>query len=155
MVNRKAPGQGPLSVLHSKRVYLLLYPVLSGHRRRRKGEFRVGKTRRKQRAEGQPVTSWVPPDWPPEPPTPAEESVTSDLIENTAQPAKVSAKGPAPGPRPPSHLRPRLAAEASGTSQASIYRLIKDGKIDARKFGRTTLVNMASLDAYIASLPKA
>ena len=46
------------------------------------------------------------------------------------------------------------AAQVSGISRARIYTLIGDGKIDARKVGRKTLVLAGSLQRFIDSLPR-
>src|SRR5262245_11300155 len=40
-------------------------------------------------------------------------------------------------------------------SRANAYKLIGDGKIIARKLGSRTLIDLQSLDAYLASLPSA
>ena len=48
-------------------------------------------------------------------------------------------------------------AEASarlGCSRGTLYKLLGAGSIDARKLGRSTLVIVSSLDAFIAALPR-
>jgi excisionase family DNA binding protein len=40
-------------------------------------------------------------------------------------------------------------------SRAHVYKLLADGKIVARKLGSRTLIDLASLDAYLSSLPEA
>lgn len=45
------------------------------------------------------------------------------------------------------------AVKATGMSRTAIYEALKRGKIKARKCGRRTLVSVASLDEYLASLP--
>lgn len=47
------------------------------------------------------------------------------------------------------------AVRLTGISKSEFYRLLADGKIPARKSGRTTLVMMADLRAYLDSLPVA
>ena len=44
-------------------------------------------------------------------------------------------------------------AELTGLSKSSIYRLWREGRIQFRKLGRTTLVDWATVRAYIESLP--
>lgn len=56
-------------------------------------------------------------------------------------------------PIKPSHLPIPGAVAYSGSSRTSIYEALKLGKIEAKKCGRRTLVSVASLDAYLASLP--
>lgn len=46
------------------------------------------------------------------------------------------------------------AARISGISRSRIYTLIGDGKIDARKIGRRTVVLTESVKRYIDSLPR-
>ena len=45
-------------------------------------------------------------------------------------------------------------AQISGISRARIYILIGEGKIDARKVGRRTLVLAESVQQFIDSLPR-
>ncbi len=45
------------------------------------------------------------------------------------------------------------AVQYSGMSRTSIYAALKMGKLEAKKCGRRTLISVASLDAYLASLP--
>lgn len=47
------------------------------------------------------------------------------------------------------------AQEATGLGRTSIYKEISNGKLDARKAGRRTLITAASVQAYVASLPTA
>ena len=54
----------------------------------------------------------------------------------------------------PLALAPAAAAQYLSISKRSLSRLIADGKIAARKQGPRTLVDVASLKAYYASLPK-
>jgi excisionase family DNA binding protein len=51
-------------------------------------------------------------------------------------------------------LSPRDAAVFLAVSKRTLTRLIADKKIEARKSGPRTLVDVASLKAYYASLPK-
>jgi excisionase family DNA binding protein len=53
----------------------------------------------------------------------------------------------------PLALAPRDAAAFLSISKRSLSRLIRNGKIEARKHGPRTLVDVASLKAYYASLP--
>jgi excisionase family DNA binding protein len=53
----------------------------------------------------------------------------------------------------PLALSPRAAAAFLSISKRSLSRLIRAGKIEARKHGPRTLVDVASLKAYYASLP--
>ena len=41
-----------------------------------------------------------------------------------------------------------------GIGRTSLYRLIAEGKIDARKFGKKTLILRESADRFLASLAK-
>ncbi len=54
----------------------------------------------------------------------------------------------------PLALSPREAAAFLSISKRSLSRLIGAGKIEARKAGPRTLVDVASLRAYYESLPK-
>ena len=57
-------------------------------------------------------------------------------------------------PVEPLALSPREAAAFLSVSKRTLTRLITDRKIEARKSGPRTLVDMASLKAYYARLPK-
>ncbi len=54
----------------------------------------------------------------------------------------------------PLALSPRDAAAFLSISRRSLSRLIRAGRIEARKAGPRTLVDVASLKAHYASLPK-
>jgi excisionase family DNA binding protein len=54
----------------------------------------------------------------------------------------------------PLALSPREAAAYLGISKRTLSRLIRTGKIEARKAGPRTLVDVASLKAHYQSLPK-
>jgi len=54
----------------------------------------------------------------------------------------------------PLALPPAEAAGYLGISKRSLSRLISEGKIEARKHGPRTLVDVASLKAHYLSLPK-
>ena len=54
----------------------------------------------------------------------------------------------------PLALSPRDAAQFLSISKRSLSRLIRARKIEARKHGPRTLVDVASMKAYYASLPK-
>jgi excisionase family DNA binding protein len=47
------------------------------------------------------------------------------------------------------------AVKASGLGRTSIYGLIAEGKLEARKAGGRTLIPAASLRSYLANLPQA
>lgn len=47
------------------------------------------------------------------------------------------------------------APAATGLSRSAIYRAAAEGKIKLLKNGRSTLVDMASVRAFLASLPDA
>jgi excisionase family DNA binding protein len=53
----------------------------------------------------------------------------------------------------PLALSPRDAAAFLSVSKRTLTRLIADKKIEARKSGPRTLIDVASLKAYYASLP--
>lgn len=55
----------------------------------------------------------------------------------------------------PAYLPPRLACERYGWSNSTFYRLLGDGAIKAKKDGRHVMVDIASCEAYVASLPDA
>jgi excisionase family DNA binding protein len=54
----------------------------------------------------------------------------------------------------PRFARMKVACQYSGYGQSKMYELIRSGKIAAVKDGRTTLVDLDSVDRYHASLPK-
>lgn len=47
----------------------------------------------------------------------------------------------------------QTAATRSGISRSKIYEAIRDGKLIAVKFGRSTLIREADLQDFLASLP--
>ncbi len=47
------------------------------------------------------------------------------------------------------------AARALGIGRSSIYRLIADGKLEARALGGRTVIPAKSMHAFVASLPSA
>jgi hypothetical protein len=52
-------------------------------------------------------------------------------------------------------VSPRQFGEIFSISRPTVYKLIAEGKIDARKFGAfKTVINVASGNAYYDSLPK-
>ena len=55
----------------------------------------------------------------------------------------------------PIAMPPADAAKFLGIGRRSLSRLIHDRKVAARKSGRRTLVDRASLETYYASLPAA
>jgi hypothetical protein len=57
--------------------------------------------------------------------------------------------------RQPLAQRIAEASSISGLSRSGIYREAANGRIVLLKHGRTTLVDMASLRAFLASLPRA
>jgi len=54
----------------------------------------------------------------------------------------------------PLALSPRDAAAFLSVSKRTLTRLIADKKVEARKSGPRTLIDVASLKAYYAALPK-
>ena len=50
---------------------------------------------------------------------------------------------------------PREVQQMLSLSNATVYRLINSGKVDARRLGGRTLITRESVDALLASLPKA
>lgn len=56
---------------------------------------------------------------------------------------------------PPISMTLKDASAACGLGQTKLYELIGQGKLDARKAGRRTLIMSASLKRYIESLPSA
>jgi hypothetical protein len=50
-------------------------------------------------------------------------------------------------------VRPKDAAEMSGISESKIYELMLAGQLSALKCGSATLITIASIEAYLASLP--
>ena len=45
------------------------------------------------------------------------------------------------------------AATAISIGRSKLYELIAEGRVETRKIGKRTLVSVASLDEYLASLP--
>lgn len=45
------------------------------------------------------------------------------------------------------------AVKATGMSRSALYEALKRGDLSARKAGRRTLLMMADLESYLASLP--
>lgn len=63
--------------------------------------------------------------------------------------------GPPPDSAQPIAARIPDACRLSGLSRSALYRGWRDGRIAFRKLGRTTLVLMDSVRAYLAALPEA
>ena len=55
----------------------------------------------------------------------------------------------------PRYGRITQVTRAYGINRSRIYELLAKGRISAIKEGRSTLIELASVDAYVASLPKA
>lgn len=51
------------------------------------------------------------------------------------------------------HTIPK-AVEVLGVSRSTLYELMKDGRIKARKAGNRTLIPHVELEAYLDSLPE-
>ncbi len=51
--------------------------------------------------------------------------------------------------------RPREAMKKIGICQTKFYALLKEGKLDARKIGSATVITAASLNQFVAALPRA
>lgn len=47
----------------------------------------------------------------------------------------------------------RDAVQTTGISRSALYEALKRGDLSARKAGRRTLIPIADLEAYLASLP--
>jgi hypothetical protein len=47
------------------------------------------------------------------------------------------------------------ACRIGGIGRTKLFELIRDGRVDARKLGRKTLITDASLRGFLASLPRA
>lgn len=56
---------------------------------------------------------------------------------------------------PPRYGRIPQVTRAYGINRTRVYELIATGRISAIKDGRSTLIELASVDAYLASLPPA
>jgi excisionase family DNA binding protein len=52
-------------------------------------------------------------------------------------------------------LTVKQTTETCSFGRTKAYELIRDGRLDARKVGRRTLITVASLERFIASLPRA
>jgi len=48
---------------------------------------------------------------------------------------------------------PREAAKSAGVAERRIFKAIADGRMQARKDGKATLIEVAELTRWIASLP--
>jgi excisionase family DNA binding protein len=57
-------------------------------------------------------------------------------------------------PVPPLALSPDAAARTLDISKRTIYRLLEQGAITARRCGARTLIEYSSLQAYLASRPE-
>jgi hypothetical protein len=64
-------------------------------------------------------------------------------------------KGSGGGAVVPEWARIPTAVAITGLSRSAIYKLAAAGKVDLRKWGRSTLVNLATVRAAIAALPRA
>ena len=53
-----------------------------------------------------------------------------------------------------SHLQIPEAIDYSGLSRTRLYEALRRRELKARKAGRRTLIAIADLDAYLASLPE-
>ena len=54
---------------------------------------------------------------------------------------------------PPAFLGVRDATAYSGLTRTRLFSLLKEGRLLARKAGRQTLLDRASIDSYLTSLP--
>ena len=50
-------------------------------------------------------------------------------------------------------MSPAEAARLLSCHRSQVYRLLSEGLITAKKMGRRTLIDVASLRAYVESLP--
>jgi excisionase family DNA binding protein len=57
---------------------------------------------------------------------------------------------------PPARMlySPRETAAILGLCHATVYKLIGDGRLDARKIGGGTRITRDSIETFIASLPR-
>lgn len=55
--------------------------------------------------------------------------------------------------RPLLHAIPRPGETLNGLTRTAIYMLLKEGKLEARKFGRRTFIEDRSIRRLVASLP--
>lgn len=62
---------------------------------------------------------------------------------------------PTPDPRPSQahFLAIREVASQLGVHERTVWRLLKEGKLAAKKLGERTLISLTELDRYIAALP--
>lgn len=70
---------------------------------------------------------------------------------NTTAPASNIPEKPPGAPR---FVQLDEAIKYAKVGRSHLYKLIQHGKIDARKDGRRTLVDLNSIDAYHRSLPR-
>lgn len=49
---------------------------------------------------------------------------------------------------------PRETEAILGISHATLYRLINNGRLDARKIDNKTVITAASIEAFLAALPR-
>ncbi|MUG90472.1 helix-turn-helix domain-containing protein [Bombella sp. ESL0385] len=54
----------------------------------------------------------------------------------------------------PTYLSPKQFCEMYSVSAATLYRMIADGKIEARKIGRVTRISLEDAKNFFASCPK-
>lgn len=54
---------------------------------------------------------------------------------------------------PKAYLKVPDAVEYTGLSRTGLYEALKRGDLTARKAGKRTLIAVADLDAFLASLP--
>ncbi len=46
------------------------------------------------------------------------------------------------------------AARSLGIGRSTLYMIIKDGRLPARKLGRRTLIHREDLDLFVSTLPR-
>jgi hypothetical protein len=80
--------------------------------------------------------------------------VIQETIRATAAPGARTAVAPKPN-RPRLLYRSREAMAAIGCGHSKFYDLINSGVLDARRFGARTYITAESLEAFVASLPRA
>ena len=80
-------------------------------------------------------------------------SCKGELLSSAAAPTSPERPGAAGGERLAYSITD--AASASGIGRTKLYEFIRDGRLEARKMGRRTLIPAASLHALLASLPTA
>ncbi|GEL44582.1 hypothetical protein MEX01_51730 [Methylorubrum extorquens] len=75
-----------------------------------------------------------------------------EASHETAQAERKTTRAPKPAPTPIAY-RPGDAARVLGVSRATIYKMMADGKLEARHLGGATLIAHAELVRVFESAP--